>query len=152
MVTYQLSGTDWAAFARIWLKNSSYKSNYLRPNKNKEDEVTVGSGFPGFSRFPFLSDYLTDLKLHRTINFVKNFPHWGLNSQPPDHHSNALPTEWGRNLLGHEISEVSFVCFMHHFTFWTLFTSRRINRACLYKGLNESCRQPNSDLAQLVEY
>ena len=34
------------------------------------------------------------------INFIKNCPQWGLNSQPPDHPSNALPTELGRNLLG----------------------------------------------------
>ena len=34
------------------------------------------------------------------INFVKNCPQWGLNPQPLDHHSNALPTELGRNLLG----------------------------------------------------
>ena len=34
------------------------------------------------------------------INFVKNCPQWGLNSHPPDHHSNALATELGRNLLG----------------------------------------------------
>ena len=26
------------------------------------------------------------------INFVKNCPQWGLNSQPPDHQSTALPT------------------------------------------------------------
>ena len=26
------------------------------------------------------------------INFVKNYPQWGLNSQPPDHQSHALPT------------------------------------------------------------
>ena len=33
----------------------------------------------------FLSDYLTVLKLHKTkINFIKNCPQWGLNSQPPD--------------------------------------------------------------------
>ena len=25
---------------------------------------------------------------------------WGLNPQPLDHHSNTLPTELGRNLLG----------------------------------------------------
>ena len=30
--------------------------------------------------------------------------------------------------VGKEISEVSFVCVMHHFTFWTLFISRT-NRA-----------------------
>ena len=39
---------------------------------------------------------------------------------------------------------------MHHFTFWTLFISR-INSACLYKDLNDSHPQPNSDLAQLEE-
>ena len=26
------------------------------------------------------------------INFVKNCPQWGFNSQPPDHQSHALPT------------------------------------------------------------
>ena len=36
-------------------------------------------------------------------------PEWGLNSQPPDHQSHALPTELARNLL--EISEVSFLFF-----------------------------------------
>ena len=36
---------------------------------------------------------------------------------------------------------------MHHFTCWTLFISG-INRAWLYKGLSDSQRQPNSDLAQ----
>ena len=34
------------------------------------------------------------------INFVKNCPQWGWNPGPPDHDSNALPTELGRNLLG----------------------------------------------------
>ena len=34
----------------------------------------------------------------------------------------------GRRSVGQEISEVSLVCFMHHFTCWTLFISR-INRA-----------------------
>ena len=34
------------------------------------------------------------------INFIQNCPQWGLNSQPLDHHSNALPTKSGRNLLG----------------------------------------------------
>ena len=43
------------------------------------------------------------------INFVKNCPQWVLNSQPPDHHSDALPTVLGRNLL--EIFEVSFLLF-----------------------------------------
>ena len=43
------------------------------------------------------------------INFVKNCPIWGLNSQPPDHQSGALTTELARNRL--EISEVSFLLF-----------------------------------------
>ena len=33
------------------------------------------------------------------INSIKNFPQWGLNPWPPDHHFNALPTEPGRDLL-----------------------------------------------------
>ena len=36
---------------------------------------------------------------------------------------------------------------MHHFICWTLFISG-INRSWLYKGLSDSQRQPNSDLAQ----
>ena len=40
---------------------------------------------------------------------------------------------------------------MHHFTCWTLFISR-INRARLYKGLDDSHPQPNSDLATVVEH
>ena len=48
----------------------------------------------------FLSDYLTDLKVTQNkINFVKNCPQWGLNSQPPDHLSNALPTELSHYLI-----------------------------------------------------
>ena len=43
------------------------------------------------------------------INFIKNCPQWGLNSQPPDYQSRALPTVLGRNLL--EICEVSFPLF-----------------------------------------
>ena len=45
------------------------------------------------------------------INFVKNYPQWGLNPQPPDHHSNALPTERGRNPLS------------RRFLKWALFVS-----------------------------
>ena len=43
------------------------------------------------------------------INFIKNCPQWGLNSQPPDHQSHALLTVLVRNLL--EIYEVSFLLF-----------------------------------------
>ena len=43
------------------------------------------------------------------INFIKNCPQCGLNSQLPDHQSHALLTVLWRNLL--EISEVSFLLF-----------------------------------------
>ena len=33
------------------------------------------------------------------INLVINFPHRGLNSQPPDHESNALPTKLSHYLV-----------------------------------------------------
>ena len=59
------------------------------------------------------------------INFVKNYPQWGLNSQPPDHQSNALKTVLGKNLL--EISEVSFLLF--HAPLHMLDFVSRINRA-----------------------
>ena len=70
---------------------------------------------------------------------------------PADRQSNALSTELGRRSAGQEISEVSLVCFMHHFTCWTLFISR-INRAWLYKGHEDSGWQLNVDLVQLVEH
>ena len=47
--------------------------------------------------------------IQHKINFVKNYPHWDLNSQPPDQQSGDLTTELGRNLL--EISESSFLLF-----------------------------------------
>ena len=61
-------------------------------------------------------------------------------------------TNWTRQeSVGQEISKVSFVCFMHHFTCWTLLISR-INRAWLYKGHEYSGWQLNVDLAQLVRH
>ena len=61
-------------------------------------------------------------------------------------------TNWARQeSVGQEISEVSFVCFMHHFTCWTLFISR-INRTWLYKGHEDSGWQMNVNLAQLVRH
>ena len=56
------------------------------------------------------------------IDSVKNCSQWGLNPQPPNHQFNALPTEMARNLLG------------------------------LYKSLNDSHPQTNSELAQLVDH
>ena len=61
-------------------------------------------------------------------------------------------TNWARQeFVGQEISEVSFVCSMHHFTCWTLFISR-INRAWLCKSHEDSAWQLNVDLAQLVRH
>ena len=34
------------------------------------------------------------------INFVKNCPQWGWNSQPPDYQSHALPTVLGEESVG----------------------------------------------------
>ena len=105
-----------------------------------------------FSRYAFLSDYLTDLYTGKSKKkFVTNYPQWGLKPGPPDHEANALPTELGWRSVGQKISEVSFVCFMHHFTCCTLFISR-INRAWLYKGHEDSGWQLNVDIVQLVEH
>ena len=82
------------------------------------------------------------------INFIKNCLQWGLNSQLPDHDSNALTTELGRNLLGRRFLKWAF---MHHFTCGTLCISR-INGAWLYKGHEDSGWQLNGDLAQLSEH
>ena len=84
------------------------------------------------------------------INCIKNCHQWCLNSQTPDHQSHALPTALGRNLL--EISEVSFLLFHAPFHMLDFVYFSRINRAWLYKGLNDSYVQPNSDLAQLAEH
>ena len=49
----------------------------------------------------FLSDYLTDLKLHRTKYILSKIAASGVWAQkPPDHQSNALPSKLDRNLLG----------------------------------------------------
>ena len=61
------------------------------------------------------------------INFVKNCPQCGLNSQPLDHQSHALTTELARNLL--EISEVSFLLFHAPLDMLGLLFITRINRA-----------------------
>ena len=39
-----------------------------------------------------ISVRLSDRSTQHKINFVKNCPQWGLNSQPPDLQSHALPT------------------------------------------------------------
>ena len=72
------------------------------------------------------------------INFVKNWSQWGLNPQPLDHHSMLCQLSSGG------------ICW--RFLKWALVISctilnflSRINRAWLYKGLNDSHRYPNSE-------
>ena len=68
------------------------------------------------------------------INFINNFPQWDLNPWPPDLHSNALPIELGRNLLGRWFWKWAlFFSFI-----WALSISR-INGVWLYNGLNGYC-------------
>ena len=96
---------------------------------------------------------LSDRSLHREEkkNFVKNCPQWGLETRTSGSSGQCL-TNWAKQeSVGQEISEVSFACFMHHFTCWTLLISR-INRAWLYKGHEDSGWQLNVDLAQLVRH
>ena len=97
----------------------------------------------------FLSDYLTDLKLHIKNYILSNIAH----SEVWTHNL------WIISLMLHWLClggtcwrflKWTFFCVMHHFTCWTLFISR-INRAWLYKDLNDSHPQPKSDLAQLRE-
>ena len=52
-----------------------------------------------FSRYAFLSVYDRSKLTQNKINFVKNCSQCGLNPQPPDHHSNALPTELSHYLV-----------------------------------------------------
>ena len=93
-----------------------------------------------------ISVRLSDRSLHgeeQKQNSSKIAPSGDWKPGLSDLQANALPTELGRNL--------SFVCFMHQFTCWTLFISR-INRAWLYKGHADSGWQLNVDLAQLVKH
>ena len=64
--------------------------------------IVSNSNILVFHNRPFwcISVRLSDRSTQNKINFVQNCPKSGLNPQPPDHHSNALPTELGRNLLG----------------------------------------------------
>ena len=81
------------------------------------------------------------------INFNKNCPQWGLNLQI------MTPMLWQLSWAGicWPGDFWSELCFMHHFTCWTLFITR-INRAWLYKDLEDSGWQLNVDLAQLSEH
>ena len=94
---------------------------------------------------------LSDRYLHRgeQKKFHQKLPPVGIETRTSRSSDQCL-TNWARQeSVGQEISEVSFVCFMHHFTCWTLFISR-IKRAWLYKGYENSGWQLNVDLAQLV--
>ena len=55
----------------------------------------------------------------------KNYPQSGLNPQPPDLHSNALPTELGRNLLSRRFLKWAlFVsCITSHVGLWLFLES-----------------------------
>ena len=78
-------------------------STMFSQSQRIQDLVEFVLAIEVFWRYTFLSDYLTDVhagKRKKKKNFVKNCPQWGWNPWPPDHHSNALPTELGKNLLG----------------------------------------------------
>ena len=51
-----------------------------------------------FLTITFLSADRSKVKQNKT-NFVKNCPQWGLNSQPPGHHSSAVPSELSHYLI-----------------------------------------------------
>ena len=96
---------------------------------------------------------LSDRSLNRVEQkrFRQKLPPVGLETRTSRSSGQCL-TNWARQeSVGQEISEVSFVCFMHHFICWTLFISR-INRAWLYKGHEDSNWQLNVDLAQMVRH
>ena len=75
---------------------------------------------------------------------AKKLPQVGI--EPRTCHSNALLTVLGRLCWAGD-----FWSFVSNFTCWTLIISG-ISRAWLYKGLNDSQRLQNSDLAQLLEH
>ena len=96
---------------------------------------------------------LSDRSLHREEQkkIRQKLPPVGIETRTSGSSGQCL-TNWARQeSVGQEISEVSFFCFMNHFTCWTLFISR-INRAWLYKGHDDSGWQLNVDLAQLVRH
>ena len=97
-----------------------------------------------------LSDRSLQWEKQKKKNRQKLLP-VGLETRTSGSSSQCL-TNWVREeSVGQEISVVSFVCFMHHFTCWTLFISR-INRTWLYKGHEDSGWQLNVDIAQLVRH
>ena len=75
------------------------RTDLICSGRLREQTIRLSGLHLSFSRYTFLSDYLTDLTQHK-INFFKNCPQWGLNSQPPDHQSHALPTGLGSNPTG----------------------------------------------------
>ena len=129
-----LNGLEW------WIRKSSWW-NFLFTTPNRLSFFTIG-----------VSVRLSDKSLHREEQkkLWKIAP-VGIETRTSRSSGQCL-TNWARQeSVGQEISEVSFVCFMHHFTCWTLFISR-INRAWLYEGHEDSGWQLNVDLAQLVRH
>ena len=84
--------------------------------------------------------------IQNRINFVKNCPRWGWNPWTPDHYSNALPTELGRNCWAKDVWTELCSCTISHFGLHLFLESME------HKGLNDSYREPNSELAQLVDH
>ena len=101
----------------------------------------------GFSRYAFLSDY--DRSYREEQKNCQKLPPVGIEPRTSGS-SLQCSTDCTRQVCvaGDFWSEL---CFMHHFTCWTL-SSFRISIAWLYKCLNDSHRQQNSGLSQLVEH
>ena len=60
----------------------------------------------------------------RAKKYRQKLPSVGIETRTSGSSGQCL-TNWARQeSVGQEISEVSFVCLMHHFTCWTLFISR----------------------------
>ena len=87
----------------------------------------------------------------RAKKFIKNCPQLEIETRTSGSSGQCLANWVRQESVEQEISEVSFVCFMHHFRCWTLFISR-INGAWLYKGHEDSDWQLNVDLAQMVRH
>ena len=92
--------------------NQNLSSNWIAINVNISDWHFISNGSVWNFLFLFIRIFydgpswrisvrLSDRSqvTQNKINFIKNYPQWGLNPWLHDHHSNTLPTELGRNLL-----------------------------------------------------
>ena len=95
------------------------------------DVIIVAFGCVNWKYLSFftigVSVVLSDRSLHREAQKKKihqKLPPVGIETRTSGSSFQCL-TNWARQeSVGQKISEVSFVCFMHHFTCWTLFISR----------------------------